>query len=228
MVAVEAGTVAAADTVAGDTLQALVDMVAGLAGTAADPSVRRILAGRASAARILRLIQSEAAVSPARRISAGRGWDERALQVVLSEAVVRSVPDSARAIGSPAPRPTCSGVPRHAGAIQVAGCSATAPSPTSRCNRNSDRRASTVRSLVQSGPGGVAAWPSAGLDRCSGPTPITTCSITFTGRMPMMTFGPMPTMMSTTASTVLTPTLTVTPPLPLRTDTIPQGARAAA
>src|SRR5215813_3817754 len=115
MVAVEAGTVAAADT-----------MAAGLAGTAADPSVRCILAGRASVARILRLIQSEAAVSPARRISAGRAWDERALQVVLSEAVVRSVPESARAIGSPAPRPTRSGVPRHAGAIQVAGCSATA------------------------------------------------------------------------------------------------------
>src|SRR5262245_53607320 len=109
MVAVEAGTVAAADTVAGDTSQALADMAAGLAGTAADPSVRRILAGRASAARILRLIQSEAAVSPARRISAGRAWDERALQVVLSEAVVRSVPDSARAIGSAARpgRPGC-------------------------------------------------------------------------------------------------------------------------
>src|SRR6516162_10843112 len=132
MVAVEAGTVAAADAVAADTSQALADMAAGLVGTAADPSVRRILAGRASAARILRLIQSEAAVLPARRTSAGRAWDERALQVVLSEAVVRSVPDSARAIGSPAPRPTRSGVPRHARAIQVAGCSATAPSPTSR------------------------------------------------------------------------------------------------
>src|SRR5215471_7534127 len=88
MVVAEAGTVAAADTVAADTSQALADMAAGLAGTAADPSVRRILAGRASAARILRLIQSEAAVSPARGISAGRAWDERALQVVLSEAVV--------------------------------------------------------------------------------------------------------------------------------------------
>src|SRR5262249_48215286 len=99
MVAVEADMVAAAaDTVAADTSRALADMAAGLAGTAADPSVRRILAGRTSVARILRLIQSEAAVSPARRISAGRAWDERALQVVLSEAVVRSVPDSARAI----------------------------------------------------------------------------------------------------------------------------------
>src|SRR5262249_59126631 len=161
MVAVEAGMVAAADTVAADTSQALADMAAGLAGTAADPCAGRILAGRASAARILRLIQSEAAVSPARRIS-GSAWDERALQVVPSEAVVRSVPDSARAIGSPAPRPTRSGVPRHARAIPVAGCSATAPSPTSRCNRNSGRRASTGRSLVQPGPGGVAAWPSAG------------------------------------------------------------------
>src|SRR5262245_20202303 len=56
MAAVEAGTVASADTVAGDTSQALADMAAGLAGTAADPSVRRILAGRASVARILRLI----------------------------------------------------------------------------------------------------------------------------------------------------------------------------
>src|SRR5262249_61698423 len=106
MVAVEAGTVAAADTVAADTSQALADMAPRLSGTGADPSGRCILAGRASVARILRLIQSEAAVSLARRISAGRAWDERALQVVLSEAVVRSVPGSARAIGSPARRPT--------------------------------------------------------------------------------------------------------------------------
>src|SRR5262249_11913777 len=62
---------AAGGTVAVDTSQALADMAPGLAGTAADPSVRRILAGGASAARILRLIQSEAAVSPARRIPAG-------------------------------------------------------------------------------------------------------------------------------------------------------------
>jgi len=72
MVAVEADMVAAADTVAADTSRALADMAAGLAGTAAVPSVRRILAGRASAARILRLIQSEAAVSPPQRIPAGR------------------------------------------------------------------------------------------------------------------------------------------------------------
>src|SRR5262245_30318213 len=137
MVVAEAGMVAAAETVAADTMQDLADMVAAdtcralpvmaaaLAGTAADPTVWRILAGRASAARILRLIQSEAAVLPARRISAGRAWDERALQVSLSEAVVRSVRDSARAIGSPAPRPTRSGGPRHARAIPVRGGSAT-------------------------------------------------------------------------------------------------------
>src|SRR5262249_20255551 len=88
------------------------------------------------------------------------------------------------------------------------GFSATAPSPTSPCNRNSGRRASTVRSLVLPGLGGAAAWPSAGSDRCSGPTLITTCSNTSTGPMPMTTFGPMPTMTSTTASTVLTPTVT--------------------
>src|SRR5262245_22090397 len=59
--------------VAADTSQALADMAAGLAGTGAVPSVRRILAGRASAAHVLRLIQSEAAVSPGvRPVSAGR------------------------------------------------------------------------------------------------------------------------------------------------------------
>jgi hypothetical protein len=58
-------------------------------------------------------------------------------------------------------------VPRHARAIQVAGGSATAPSPTSRCNRNSDRRASTVRSLVQPvtlGWFGPLFWPYAYYD----------------------------------------------------------------
>src|SRR5262249_58156855 len=63
MAAAEADTVAAG-MVAADTSQALADMAAGLAGTAAVPSVRRILAGRASAAHVLRLIQSEVAVSP--------------------------------------------------------------------------------------------------------------------------------------------------------------------
>src|SRR5262245_27468358 len=112
---------------------------------------------------------------------------------------------AARATGSPPRRPTRSGAPRHAWATPVAGCSATAPSPTSHCNRNSGRRDSTARSSVRLGRGGVAASSSAGSDRCSGPTPITTCSITFTGRMPMTTSGPMPTTMSTTASTALTP-----------------------
>src|SRR5262249_59130676 len=125
----------AADAGGGGTSAALGGQAGGLAGPAGGPSVGGLLGGRASAAPIVGLIESEAAVSPARGISAGRAWDERALQVVLSEAVVRSVPDSARAIGSPAPRPTRSGVPRHARAIPVAGCSATAPSPTSRCNR---------------------------------------------------------------------------------------------
>jgi len=137
---------------------------------------------------------------------------------------------AARATGSPPRRPTRSGVPRHAWATRVAGCSATAPSPTWRFNRNSGTRDSTAGSLVRPGLGGVAAWPSAGSDRYSGPTPTTTCSITFTGPMPMTTFGRMPTMMSTMASTVLTPiaALTVTAPMPIRTDTMPAGARAAA
>src|SRR5262249_56400506 len=101
-------------------------------------SGRHILAGRTSAGHILRLIQLEAAVSPGiRRISAGRALAERALQVVHSEVTVRSVLGSARATGSPARRLTRSDVPRHARAIRVGGCSATAPSPTSPCNRNS-------------------------------------------------------------------------------------------
>src|SRR5262249_26763475 len=139
-----------------------------------------------------------------------------------SEVAVRSVPGLARATGSPGRRLTRSDVPRHARGIRVAGCSGTAPSPMWHCDRNSGRRASTVRSLVRPGLGGVAASSSAGSDRCSGLTPITTCLIMFTGRMPMMTSGPMPTTMSTTASTVLTPTaaLTVTAPMPVRTDTI--------
>src|SRR5215831_4104413 len=236
MAAAEADTVAAG-MVAADTSQALADMAAGLAGTAAVPSVRRILAGRASAAHVLRLIQSEAAVSPGVwHVSAGRTSAARALQLIRSEVAVRSVPASrrrgsaARATGSPPRRPTRSGVPRHAWATRVAGCSATAPSPTWRFNRNSGTRDSTAGSLVRPGLGGVAAWPSAGSDRYSGPTPTTTCSITFTGPMPMTTFGRMPTMMSTMASTVLTPiaALTVTAPMPIRTDTMPAGARAAA
>src|SRR5262249_54754138 len=107
--------------------------------------------------------------------------------------------------GSPPRRPTRSGVPRHAWATRVAGCSATAPSPTWRCNRNSGTPDSTAGSLVRPGLGGVAAWPSAGSDRYSGPTPTTTCSITFTGPMPMTAFCRMPSMMSTMASTVSSP-----------------------
>jgi hypothetical protein len=189
------------------------------------------MAARMSAAHILRLIQSEVAVSPGvRGISAGRALAERALQLVHSEVTVRSVPGSAQATDSPARRLTRSDVPLHARVIRVGGCSATAPSPTPPCNRNSGRRASTVRSLVRPGLGGVAAWCLAGSDRCSGPTLITTCSITFTGHMAMTTFGRMPTMMSTMACTVLTPTaaLTLTAPMPIRTDTMAAGARAAA
>src|SRR5262249_20065694 len=120
---------------------------------------------------------------PAARISAGRIPAARMLRPVQSEVAVRSVPawrrrgSAARATGSPPRRPTRSEAPRHAWATQVAGYSATAPSPTSRCNRNSGRRDSTVRSSVRPGLGGVAGLSSAGSDRCSGPTPITTCLI---------------------------------------------------
>jgi hypothetical protein len=69
---------------------------------------------------------------------------------------------------------------------------------------------STAGSSVRPGLGGVAGSFSAGSDRCSGLTPITTCSITFTGRIPMTTSGPMLTTTSITASTVLTP---ITAPL---------------
>src|SRR5215467_3565086 len=186
-----AGDMAAEGMAAGDMVAEgmAADTARALAGTAAAVgciSGRRTLAGRTAAAHTLRLIQSEAAVSPGiRRISAGRALAERALQVVHSEVTVRSVPGSAQATGSPTRRLTRSDVPRHARAIRVGGCSATAPSLTSPCNRNSGRRASTVRSLVLPGLGGAAAWPSAGLDRCSGPTPTTTYSITCTGPMPM-------------------------------------------
>src|SRR5215467_11073132 len=229
-----AGDMAAGDMVAGDMVAEgmAADTARALAGMGVDTVAAGTvaLAGTA-AAHTLRLIQLEAAVSPGiRRISAGRALAERALEVVHSEVTVRSMPDSAQATGSPARRLTRSDVPRHARAIRVGGCSATAPLPTSPCNRKSGRRASTVRSLVLPGLGGTAAWPSAGSDRCSGPTPITTCSTTFTGPMPMTTSGPMPTMTSTTASTVLTPTtaLTVTAPMPIRADTMLAGGRAAA
>src|SRR6266511_3916008 len=92
-----------------------------------------------------------------------------------------------------------------AAGMGVTGCSAIAPLPTWRCNRNSGMRDSTADSPVRPGLGGVAVSSLAGSDRCSGPTPITICSITFTGRMPMTTSGPMPTTTSITASTVLTP-----------------------
>jgi hypothetical protein len=172
---------AAADTAAVGTV------AADTAAVECIPPRRRILAGRAAAARILRLIQSEAAVSPGvRHVPAGRA-------------------SAARATGSPTRRPTRSGVPRHARGIRVAGCSATAPSPTWHCDRNSGRRDSTAGSSVPAGLGGAAVSSSAGSDHCSGPTPIMTCSITFTGRMPMTTFGRMPTTTSTTAFTAITP-----------------------
>src|SRR5919198_3234030 len=122
------------------------------------------------------------------------------------------------------------GIFSPAGETRATGCSATAPLPTPHCNRSSGRRGSTAGFQVRPGLGGVVVLSSAGSDRCSGPTPSTTCSITFTGHMPMTTSGPTPTMMSTTASTVLTPiaVLTLTAPMPVRTDTMPAGARGAA
>src|SRR5262245_12322712 len=99
-----------------------------------------------------------------------------------------------------------------AAGIWVTRCSAIAPLPTWHCNRNSGMRDSTADSPVRPGPGGVAVSSSAGSDRCSGPTPIMTCSITFTGRMPMTTSGLMPTTTSTTASMALTP---ITAPMAL-------------
>src|SRR5262249_38576997 len=124
--AVEAGTAAAT---------ALADTVAGLAGTAAE-----LASGHA------------AAVGSGRRMSAGRISAARMLRPVQSEVAVRSVPASrrrgsaARATGSPLPRPTRWGVRRHAWATPVAGCSATPPSPTGACHRHSARRASTAPS----------------------------------------------------------------------------------
>src|SRR5215470_20094121 len=154
-----AGDMAAGDMAAGDMVAEgmAADTARALAGTAAAVgciSGRRTLAGRTAAAHTLRLIQSEAAVSPGiRRISAGRTLAGQALQLVRLEVIVRSVPGSAQATGSPTRPLTLSDVPRHARAIRD-GCSATAPSPTSPCNRNSVRRASTVRSLVRPGRGG--------------------------------------------------------------------------
>src|SRR5438445_12747685 len=104
-----AADTAAVGTVAADTA------AADMAAVGRVPPRRRILAGRAAAARILRLIQSEAAILlgvrhvPAERASA------------------------ARATGSPTRRPKRPGVPRLARAIRVAEGSATAPSPTSPC-----------------------------------------------------------------------------------------------
>src|SRR5262249_9447300 len=77
--------------------------------------------------------------------------------------------------------------------------------PTRPCNRASGLRGSTAGSLVHPGRGGGAVWPSAGSDRCSGLTSITTFSTMCSGRMPMMTFGPMPTTTFITASTAPTP-----------------------
>ena len=86
-----------------------------------------------------------------------------------------------------------------------AGCSAIAPSATWLCDRTSLRPDSKGGSSVRPGHGGVAASSSAGSDRCSGPTPITTSSITCIGLTPTTTSGRMPTTTSTTASMAVTP-----------------------
>src|SRR5262245_48553435 len=52
-----------------------------------------------------------------------------------------------------------------AAGIWVTGCSAIAPLPTWRCNRNSGMRDSTADSQVRPGLGGVAVSSSAGSDR---------------------------------------------------------------
>src|SRR5262249_36817589 len=122
--------------------------------------------------------------TPAGRISARRAAALRILPPARWGVAVRSVLASRhrgsaeRAIGLPRRRPM--GVPLHAWATPVVGCLATAPSPTWRCNRNSRRRDSRAGSLVRPGPGGSAGSYSDGSDRCSGLTPITICSITFT------------------------------------------------
>src|SRR5438034_11665224 len=101
-----AADTAAVGTVAADTA------AADMAAVGRVPPRRRILAGRAAAARILRLIQSEAAVLlGVRHVPAGRA-------------------SAARATGSTTRRPTRSGPPRHARAIRVPGGSPTPPSPT--------------------------------------------------------------------------------------------------
>src|SRR5215475_2249306 len=89
-------------------------------------------------------------------------------------------------------------------AAPVAGYWAIAPSPTWPCNRALDLPAFTADSLVRRGRGGGAVWLSAGSDRCSGLTCITTSSTMCSGRMPMTTSGLMPTTTSIMESTVLT------------------------
>ena len=125
------GTVAGVvGTAAAGTAGALADMAQALAGIAAAvgciPSARRISAGRTLAARILRLIQSEAAVSRAvRHESTGRASADRVLRLGQSEVAVRR-----RGLAAPPHRPARLELLVRTRATRLPGYSAIAQSPT--------------------------------------------------------------------------------------------------
>ena len=216
------GAGAAADTVAGGTAVDMVgaatvvaDMVGADMVGAADMLAEATVAGDTVAVGITVQVLDTAAAGTAQSLDMAAGAlaadTAKSSRDLLSEETAQAWVEMVSGIS----RLIQSGAAILLGGVtSVAGCSATEALPTSLCDHNWALRDFTVGSQVRPGLGGVAVSSLAGSDHCSGPTLMTTCSITFTGRMPTTTSGPMRTMTSTTASTALM-LITAPPALPV-------------